>query len=82
MAWSEAYLRTKLHLDPYNRLATINVADRQTDRQTGQDSTGQDRQRSDSIGRTVLQTVGQKLVKCEGEAITHVKDPGGTLFLQ
>ena len=35
-----------------------NVTDRQTDRQTGQ--TGQDRQRTDSIGRTVLQTVAQK----------------------
>jgi len=32
-----------------------------TDRQTGQDRTDrQDRQRSDSIGRTVLQTVAQK----------------------
>jgi len=36
-----------------------NVTDRQTDRQ---DRTGQtDRQRSDSIGRTVLQTFAQKL---------------------
>ena len=25
MAWAEAYLRTKLHLDPYSRLATIDM---------------------------------------------------------
>ena len=38
-----------------------------TDRQTGQDRTGQDRQWSDSIGRTVLQTVTQK----SAEKIPH-----------
>ena len=51
----QTYLRTKWHLDPSNRLATIHQRcrqDRQTDRQTGQ--------RSDSIWRTVLQTVAQK----------------------
>jgi len=41
----EAYQHAKLHLDPSNRLATIHR---------------QDRQRSDNIGRTVLQTVAQK----------------------
>ena len=46
-----AYLRAKWHLDPSKRLATIHQRHRQ-DRQ--------DRQRSDSIGRTVLQTVAQK----------------------
>jgi len=44
--------QVKFHLDPSNRLATIHQRYRQTDRQ--------DRQRSDSIGRTVLQTVAQK----------------------
>ena len=47
-----AYLHAKLHPDPSNRLATIHQRHRETDRQTGQ--------RSDSIGRTVLQTVAQK----------------------
>ena len=58
MAWAEAYLRTKWHLDPCSRLATIYRHHRQDrqDRQTGQT----DRQRSDSIGRTVLQTVAPK----------------------
>jgi len=41
---------TKWHLDPSNRLATIHQRYRQTDRT----------ERSDSIGRTVLQTVAQK----------------------
>jgi len=48
----EAYLHAKFYLDAFNRLATI----RQRYRQTGQT----DRQRSDSMGRTVLQTVAQK----------------------
>ena len=48
---AEAYLHAKFHLDPSNRLAIIH----QSHRQTGQT-------RSDSIGRTVLQTVGQKLM--------------------
>jgi len=52
VAWAEAYLRTKWHLDPSNRLATIHQSYRQTDRQTGQD-----RLLSDSIKRTVLETV-------------------------
>ena len=46
-------LHTKWRLDPSNRLATIHQ--RYTDRQTRQD-----RQRSDSIGRTVLRTVAPK----------------------
>ena len=60
MARAEAYLRAKFHIDPSNRLATIHQRHRQ-DRtlQTGQ-TDRQDRQRSDSIGRTVLQTIAQK----------------------
>jgi len=55
VAGVETYLRAKFNLDPSNRLATIH----QRHRQTGQ--TGRtDRQRSDSIVRTVLQTVAQK----------------------
>jgi len=49
---AEAYLRAKFHLDQSNRLATVH----ERHRQTGQT----DRQRSDSIGRTVLQTVAEK----------------------
>jgi len=55
VARAKAYLHAKFYLDPSNRLATIHQRhrqDRQTDRQTGQ--------RTDSIGRTVLQTVAQK----------------------
>jgi len=44
--WAEAYLRAEFHLDPSNRLATVHEQ--------------LDRQRTDSIGRTVLQTVAQK----------------------
>ena len=51
------YLRTKCHLDPSNCLATTHQRYRHTYR-TGQ--TGQTGQRTDSIGRTVLQTVAQK----------------------
>jgi len=52
---AEAYLRAKFHLDPSNRLATVlHQRHRQTDRT---DRTGQ---RSDGIGRTVLQTVAQR----------------------
>jgi len=53
VAWAEAYLRTKWHIDPSNGLATIHQRHRQ-DRQ--------DRQRSDSTGRTVLQMVAQQFV--------------------
>jgi len=54
VARAEAYLHAKFHLDPSNRLATIHQRHRQ-------DRTGQtDRQLSDSIGQTVLQTVAQK----------------------
>ena len=48
------YHHAMFHFDPCNRLATIHQRYRQTDRT---DRTGQ---RSDSIGRTVLQTVVQK----------------------
>ena len=56
MARAEAYLHAKFHLDPSNRLATVHERHSQTDRETGQT----DRKRSDSIRRTVLQTVTQK----------------------
>ena len=46
-------MRAKFHLDPSNRLATIH-------QRYIQDKT--DRQRSDSIGRTVVQTVTQKFM--------------------
>ena len=65
MARAEAYLHAKFHLDPSERLATIHQSYRQTDRQTGQ--TGQDKQRSDSIGRTVLQTVAPKMPDHSGK---------------
>ena len=79
VARAKAYLRAKFHLDPSNRLATIHQRYRQTDRQdlTGQDRTGSqtdDRQRSDSIGRTVLQTVARKWLK-RGDAVC-VMDSG------
>ena len=50
VARAEAYLHAKFHLDPSNRLATVHERHRQ------------DRQRSDIIGRTVLQMVAQKTV--------------------
>ena len=53
---AEAYLHAKFHLGPSNCLATVHERYRQ---RNGTDRT--DRQRSDSIGRTVLQTVAQKL---------------------
>ena len=49
MARDEAYLNAKFRLDPSNRLAIVHERYRPTDRQ-----------RTDSIGRTVLQTVAQK----------------------
>jgi len=49
---AEAYTSVKWHLDPYTRFATIHQRYRQTDRH--------DRQRFDSVGRTVLQTVVRK----------------------
>jgi len=54
MAGAKAYLRAKFHLDPSNPLATIYQRHRQTD------MTGQDNGRTDSIARSVLQTVAQK----------------------
>jgi len=59
VARAKAYLRAKFHLDPSNRLATVHERHRQTYRTDIQDRT--DRRRTDSIGRTVLQTVAQKL---------------------
>jgi len=56
IAWAEAYLHVKFHFDACNRLARIHQRD--TDR-TGQ-TDGQTGQRTDSIGRTVLQMVAQK----------------------
>jgi len=53
----EAYLHAKFYLDPSNRLATIHQRYRQ-DRHTVQ--------RSDIIGRTVLQTVAQKPPNAQG----------------
>jgi len=53
VARAEAYLHAKFRLDPSNRLASVHERDRQ-------DRT--DRQPTDSIGRTVLQTVAQKLL--------------------
>jgi len=51
VAWAEVYLRTKWHLDPSTVWPQYtNVTDRTH------------RQRSDSIGRTVLQTVAQTLI--------------------
>ena len=52
MARAEAYLHAKFHLDPSNRLATIDTCHTRQDRQTGQ--------RSDSIGRTVLANVNSR----------------------
>jgi len=49
VARAEACLHAKFHLDPSNRLATVHERYRQ------------DRQWTDSIGRTILQTVTQKL---------------------
>jgi len=56
VAWAEACLYTKWHPNPSNCLATIHERHRETD------SLRQDRQRSNSIGRTVSQTVAQKLI--------------------
>jgi len=60
VARAEAYLHAKFHLDPSSRLVTVHERHRQTDR-TGQ--TGPDRQRTDGIGRTVLQTVLQTVAQ-------------------
>ena len=55
MSRAEAYRHAKFHIDPSNRLATVH----ERHRQTGQ-TDRQDRQRTDSIGRSVLQTVAQE----------------------
>ena len=54
VARAEAYLCAKFHLDPSNHLVTIHPM-----LQTGQDK--QTGQWSNSTGRTLLQTVPQKL---------------------
>ena len=60
VAGAETYMHAKFHLDPSNRGHSAPTL--RTDR-TGQDSTDRqtDRHRSDSIGRTVLQTVAQQI---------------------
>ena len=63
MERAEAYLHAKFHLDPSNRLATIHRHHRQT---------GQTGQRTDSIGRTVLQTVAQKSAGCRQNIQTRL----------
>jgi len=50
--WPGPSVHAKFHLDPSNHLATANQS------QTGEDR--RDRQRSNSIGQTVLQMVAQK----------------------
>jgi len=60
VAGAEAYPHAKFHLDLSNRLATIHKHRRQ------------DRQRSDSIGRTVLQTVAQKVSKLYSQTLAYV----------
>jgi len=71
VARAEAYLHAKFHLDPSNNLTTVHESYRQTD---GQDR--QDRQWTDNIMRTVLQTVAQKLLyivqSTELEIFTHI----------
>jgi len=59
-ATAEAYLLAEFRLDPCNRLATVHERHRQTDRQ-----------RTDSIGRTVLQTVAQKFSRYHSMAVTE-----------
>jgi len=54
VAGAESYLCAEFHIDPSNRLATIHQCYTQTDRR------GQTGQWSDSIKRTVLETVAQK----------------------
>ena len=62
------YLHAKFHLDPSKRLATVYERHRQ-DRQDRQTN----RQRSHSIGQTVLQTVAPK---CYGVEWTEVEQDG------
>ena len=61
---AEVYVHAKFHLDPSNRLATVQQRYIQTDRSghTGQTDRQTERQRYDGIERTVLQTVDQKCV--------------------
>ena len=60
VARAKAYSRAKFHLDPSNRLATVHQRYRQTGEKDGQDRQDRTGRRSDSIGRTVLQTLAQK----------------------
>jgi len=74
VAGVEAYLHDKFHLDPPNRLATIH----QRYRQDKQDRT--DRQLSDRIGRTVLQTAAQKLQRQTLSKERYGPDGSETMF--
>jgi len=75
VAWIETYLRTKWYIDPSSRLATIHQRHRQT---------GQNGQRSDSIGRTVptngrtkMHSVDQKVYRF----LQNVDDSENVRFL-
>jgi len=71
VAWAEAYLHTKWHLNPSNHLATMNMGRKVWECPFGEgelgqscgvhgEQTGQTGRRSHSRGRTVLQTVAHK----------------------
>jgi len=66
VAGAGAYLYAKFYFDSSNHLATIHQRHRQTD---GTGQTG--RQRSDSIGQTVLQAVAQKPVRVSRSTHFH-----------
>jgi len=68
VAGAKAYLHAKYHLDPSNHLATIHRRHRQTDKQ---DRT--DRQWSDGIGRTILQTVAQLTMNVHVRCVNEVR---------
>jgi len=60
---AKAYLRTKWHLDPCSHLATTEIdLDPSIHLATIHHRHRQDRQRSNSIGRIVLQMVAQKFI--------------------
>jgi len=65
VARAEAYLHAKFHLDPSNRLATVHQRHRQD----------MDRQRSDSIGRTVLQQRSNRRICCLRDVICNEAVP-------
>jgi len=58
---AEAYLYVKFHFDTFNRLAAVHERYRQTG------------ERYDSIGRTVLQMVAQKLLDFNAEITTVIE---------